>query len=47
MTEAEIIARIKELQRMLAALQASFRIIELDRALATFHHDSKDIHPVN
>ena len=34
--EAEIIrARIKELQRMLAALQASFRIIELDLSTIT------------
>jgi hypothetical protein len=38
MTEAEIIrARIRELQRMLAALQASLRTPERDKAISAFH----------
>jgi len=38
MTELEIIrARIKELQQMLAALQASHRTLERDKASAAFH----------
>ena len=41
MTEAEIIrARIAELQRMLAALQASLRTLERDKAISAFHRDS-------
>jgi hypothetical protein len=40
MTEAEIIrARIKELQRMLTALQAHLRTLERDKAISAFHRD--------
>jgi hypothetical protein len=41
MNEAEIIrARIKELQRMLAALQANLQTLEREKAINTFYRDN-------
>ncbi|UGY16332.1 hypothetical protein [Bradyrhizobium septentrionale] len=42
MTEGEIIrARIAELQRMIAALQAALRIKEIETATAILHRETK------
>jgi hypothetical protein len=40
MTEAQIIrARIAELQRMLTALQASLRTLEIEKAMSGLHRE--------
>ena len=41
MTERDIIiARIKELQRTLAALQATLRTLEIEKAMAGLHRET-------